>query len=415
MPKKRANGEGSIYKKGNGYEMQITISRDPITGKFKRKSFSGKTKKEVIGKKDDYIAAQKTGTYVEPNIITLREWLDIWLDTYKKTKLARSTMDTYESHISIHLKPYLGAIKLQDLKTETIQKMYNFKFNNGEGLSAVTIKRIHVTLKQALEKAVELNYIHKNPAKYCILPKDNRESKLKVILSEDIPKIINVLDINNTYDVLIMLDLFSGLRKGELIALTLDDLNIDNEILTVNKSSSRVKIRYDNENDVEENTKYEDIIKAPKTRSSIRKMPIPKNMIPILKKHKLKNWEINLAKGRSNEVFNLAFPSETGTKLNPQNITRRWISVLKKAGVDYINFHCIRHTFATQLLEKGVNPKSIQDLLGHSSIRTTLDIYSHVSQDSKIEAISKINYLLPKANEEINVKIKEPTGLYFAS
>ncbi len=415
MVKKKANGEGSLMpKKSGGYELQITIGIDAVTGKIKRKSFSGKTIKEVRAKEKDYYASLKNGTFIEPNKILFGEWMDNWLKNFKYGLVEARTYDYYESHVKIHLKPQLGYIKLQDLKTEHIQKMYNSLFNNGNGISASTVKHIHVTIKQCLEKAVELNYINKNPSKYCILPKDGKEIKRKVFNSDEILKIMEVLDFSNTYDVLIMLDFVSGLRKGEIIALTWEDIDFDNERLIVNKVFSQIKLRDENGDDIKTDDgnrfKYVFITKTPKTTSSNRVIPIPKNIIPILKKHKLKTAEINLKHGIPNNENSLVFPSEVGTKLNPENITRRWISILNKVGVDYLNFHCIRHTFATQLLEKDVNVKSIQDLLGHSSIRTTLDIYSHVSQDSKKDAISKLNDILPNNTKSNNKNHIEETA-----
>lgn len=418
MTKKKANGEGSLIKKPNGsYELQITVGIDPVTGKLKRKSFSGKTQKEVRGKERAYYAALQNGTLIEPNKILVSQWLDNWLKNFKFGLVEAKTYDYYESHVNVHLKPKLGHFKLQDLKTEHIQTLYNSLYNNGNGLSANTVKHIHVTLKQCLEKAVELNYINKNHAKYCILPKDSKEEKLRVFNLEEISKIMKALDYSNTYDVLIMLDFVTGLRKGEIIALTWEDIDFTNEMLKVNKSFSHIKLRDTDGNEIVlddvNKTKYDLITKTPKTKSSNRIVPIPKNIVPILKKHKLKAVEINLKNGVPNNESSLVFPSQAGTKLNSENITRRWIAVLKKAGIDYLNFHCIRHTFATQLLEKDVNVKSIQDLLGHSSIRTTLDIYSHVSQDSKKEAISKLNDILPN-NEEVEHenKVEETTAIY---
>lgn len=142
-------------------------------------------------------------------------------------------------------------------------------------------------------------------------------------------------------------------------------------------------------------------------------VPLPKNIIPVLKKHKLRTAEINLKHGIPNNENSLVFPTEAGTKIIASNLLRQWSLLLKRAGVDYLKFHCIRHSFATQLLERGINIKTIQYLLGHSSIRTTLDIYSHVSDDSKANAISKLNDMFPADVEiEKENKIEETLAVY---
>ncbi|MDI9496738.1 MAG: site-specific integrase, partial [Bacillota bacterium] len=106
---------------------------------------------------------------------------------------------------------------------------------------------------------------------------------------------------------------------------------------------------------------------------------------------------------------NLVFITEVGTKLNAPNLRRQWERLLNRAGVSYLKFHCIRHTFATQLLERNVNIKTIQYLLGHSSIQTTLNIYSHVSDDSKANAISKLNNIFPTDENTITEDTVEET------
>lgn len=416
MGRKKANGEGTLIKKENGsYELQITIGTDPITGKLKRKSFSAKTQKEVRAKEREYHASVKNGTYVESNKITLGVWLDTWFKGFKYGKVEASTSDFYDDIINVHLKPKLGAVKLQKLDTIQIQNMYNELYDNGNGLSVSRIKGINIALKQSLEKALELNYINKNPAKYCTLPKEKQDTKYKAFTTEEISKIMKVINYKNSYEVLIMLDFATGLRQGEILALTWKDIDFENECLTVNKAFSQVKVRDAQGNAIKDENinKQKIIIKRPKTETSNRMVPLPKNIIPVLKKHKLRTAEINLKHGIPNNENSLVFPTEAGTKIIASNLLRQWSLLLKRAGVDYLKFHCIRHSFATQLLERGINIKTIQYLLGHSSIRTTLDIYSHVSDDSKANAISKLNDMFPADVEiEKENKIEETLAVY---
>lgn len=409
---KKANGEGSIRQKtnGKGWEAQITIGQKP-DGKQNRKYFSGKTKKEVLDKIDEYKASLITGSYVEPNKLKVEDWLKTWLVTYKKNIVSPKTYDEAEYHCNLHIIPSIGDIKLQSLKTDDIQKMYNSKYECGKldgsgGLSATTIKHFHTTLKQALSKAVELGHIVKNPTVNCILPKDNKPKK-EYLTSQEQEKVHKALDVSDRYELAIMLDFGTGLRQGELIALTWDDIDFDNKTLRVNKSASTIKNR-----DPNIKKKYITVIKTPKNKSSNREIPIPEYLVSLLRKHKLNMIEENLAAGRNNNEYNVVFQSSVGTHLNPKNIDREWRKVLNRSQVDHVPLHGIRHSFTTRLAEMGINPKVAQVLLGHSSISTTLNIYSHVNQDLKRSAAIALDSIYKSSN---NDEIKEETILYKCS
>lgn len=392
--KKAANGNGSLRKNKNGkFELTITIGTNPNTGKSIRKSFSGKTIKEVNRRRDEYISSKISGTYIEPNRLKLGEWLSTWLNTYKKDQLSPKTFDRYESILNLHIIPSLGTIRMQQLKSEDIQNLYNSKKETGRcdasgGLSASSIRYIHIILKQALEKAKELDYINKNPAIYCVLPKMTK-SNVKALAPEDMTKIINTLDKGNTYDLLILTDLLTGLRQGELLALNWSDIDFENNNINVNKSLSIIKNRDENKT-----TKFTQVIKDPKTESSKRIVPLPESIVPILKKHKTKMAENNLAAGRNNNNYNLVFPSSNGTPLTPSNVRRHWINVLDKVGIDHVKFHTLRHNYASILIEHEADMKSVQELLGHKDISTTMNIYVHTNEQQKKRVVSKIDDLI---------------------
>lgn len=421
---KRANGEGSFTQRNGRWLLTITVGRDS-NGKTKRKSFTGKTQQEARDKKNEFIAAQKTGTYIEPKNLTIAQWLTTWMELYKRGKIADSSYNTLESCVRVHIIPTIGHVKLQKLKTETIQKMYNEKFNEGAGLKENTIKNINSALREGLEKAVMEDYIIKNPAKGCVLPKDRVISKENVLYEQDLIKIIKALDLKNTYDVLVLLTLSTGIRKGEAIALTWNDIDFDEKCLSINKAVSKVLIRSNSEDKTKDvnRSKYENIVKVPKTRSSIRKIPINENVIHVLKSHKKRIEQMITDEGIKEYTANLVFPSEKGTFLDPHNITRKWNLIQKKAGInERKTFHGLRHSYATFLLLKNTDIKTIQELLGHSSISTTLDVYSHTSAASKKSAASKLNYLFEikdSKNDEVNDEerpcegeIKETISVY---
>jgi integrase len=190
---------------------------------------------------------------------------------------------------------------------------------------------------------------------------------------------------------LIKLAFATGLRQGELIALEWSDIDFDRRIISVNKSSSMVRNR-----DKNAKSRYQIIVKEPKNESSIREVPITESMIEMLKEHKKKGNLIKRINKNSKVNKNLVFPSISGTLIHPTNLRRYWKKIVEKAGVRYLNFHTTRHCFATRLLDEGVQHKVVQELLGHSKISTTLDIYTHVDDNLKENAISKIDHMFKK-------------------
>ncbi|MGB9825525.1 MAG: N-terminal phage integrase SAM-like domain-containing protein, partial [Desulfofundulus sp.] len=156
MPKRRGKGEGTIYKRPDGtWVGQVTVGYDPVTGKVKRKSFYGKTRKEVADKMAEALQAVREGTFIEPTQTTLGEWLDKWLTAYKKGKLKPSTYESYKMLIDTHIKPALGNIPLAKLQAHMLQDFYNEKLENGRadgkkgGLSTRVVRYLHVVIRQA--------------------------------------------------------------------------------------------------------------------------------------------------------------------------------------------------------------------------------------------------------------------------
>lgn len=391
-PKARGNGEGSIYQDGNKWKGAITYGKKS-NGAPKRKYFRADTEREIIKQMKAFNASLHNGTFVEPSNTTVGEWLKQWAELYKKDRISNKNLDSIMYHINEHIIPAIGHIKLQNLSTKMIQEMYNQKHNSGKldgtgGLSPKTIKHLHETLRMALNKAVSEGYINKNPALECELKyKDNTEKK-KFYTADEQARITEVINPENTTELLILTAMQTGLRKGEIIVLTWDDIDFDGLSIKVNKALTIYKNR-----DKSSSLKYVIEVKEPKTKASRRSVPISEELAGLLRKHRQKILQDNMKAGRSNNEFNLVFQSNNGTYLEQANITRTWNRVLAKAKVDRLGFHGIRHSFATRLAENNIHPKVTQVLMGHSNISTTLDIYSHVSNmlvDSSRETLASL-------------------------
>lgn len=394
MPKKRSNGEGSIIKRKDGrWSAYLSNVLDPSTGKLKRKYFYGKTQKEALAKLTAARNKQITGGIIDPVKITLGEFLDLWLKEFKKPTLRPSTYESYEYIIRLHIKPCLGNILLKDLKPEQIQIYYNQKLTNGRvdkttrpDLSTRTIRYIHTILKQALQQAVKNQYVNRNVATLTAVP-PKKKKDVRVLTLEEQKIFLAHLE-NIRLCAAFQLALASGIRLGELLALQWNNIDFENGTIRITQSLRRIKTF-----DESSLTKTSIIFQEPKTESGKRYIPIPPSILLSLKDYKKKQNEEKLLLGESYSNNNLVFCTEFGKPLEPRNFTRLFYSITKKSNLEGVNFHALRHTYATRLLEANEHPKVVQELLGHTSITMTLDIYSHVMPDVKKAAAQKLDYL----------------------
>ncbi|ADQ39654.1 integrase family protein [Caldicellulosiruptor acetigenus I77R1B] len=389
--KKRGNNEGSIYRRKDGLWCgQITIGRDE-SGKQKRQYFYGKTRQEVADKIAKALNDLKNGVYVDPARLLLKDWLNTWLWEYKKQTLRPSTFQDYESLINNHIVPAIGHYKLKDLRPEHLQALYNSKYGNGLSLS--TIKHIHVILHSALDQALKNGLVVRNVSEATTLPKTKTKNEIRVLTLQEQQRFIAALE-GERLRPAFLLALASGVRLGELLALKWDCVNLKEGTITIKRSLRRIKT-YDKNLP----TKTMLAFQEPKTAAGIRTIPVPPVILEELKEHRKRQLEERLQAGSLYEDNNLVFATELGTPIEPRNFLRVFYRIIEKANLD-INFHALRHTYATRLLEANEHPKVVQELLGHNDISTTLNIYSHVMPEIKKAAAMKLNNLF----ENINIK-----------
>lgn len=397
MAKRRGNGEGSISKRSDGrYIGQVSI-KDPITGKSKRKTVYGKTQKEVIEKLNKIKYEVDRGMFNASKDITFEEWALTWLNDYKKNSLKEGTYTNYCINFKNHIFPHIGSVKLEELNPHHLQSLYNKLLRNGrinpskmnkKGLSPTTIKRIHVPISSCLKQAVRNGLINRNVATVVELPKEIKH-EIEPLNREEIQKFLEFAKEDRLY-IAFLLECGTGLRRGELAALKWSNIDLNNNTLQVRQN---IVIRYDINASKEDRKATRLEFDTPKTEKSKRTIPIPQSIIKELKRHKSRQAEEKLLVGKYYNENDLLFCNIDGTPIHPANITTKFKNILKKAGLDDARFHDLRHSFATLLLEMNEHPKVVQELLGHSSITTTLDIYTHVSLDKKEEAIQKLNIL----------------------
>lgn len=407
--KGRGNGEGTVYQRKDGrWIAQVTTDINPTTGKPKRRTFTGKTRSEVVKRMNEALADLEKGTYIEPTTITLERWLTDWLEG-RKPHIATNTWSAYETMIRIHIIPTIGKIKLKDLKTRDIQKLLNDKLvngkinrkgtnskdtqqsnnNNQKGLSPRSIKYIYSTLNASLRQAVKERVIPFNPAEHCELPRLERK-EMSVLKMEELAVFLKTAQQISPYYVAFYLDISTGMRRGELLGLTWDKINFQERTIEIKQ---QVINGLDNT----------PIITGLKTSKSRRTVKIDIDTASILKFHQKKQENhkkmIGLYHEKDNPTGlyhnnNLVFCTDDGRPINPRTFTKHFSWVLKKAGLSGTRLHDLRHLHATIALENGADLKTVSSNLGHSTIKTTGDTYAHVTEKMKDSVAEKVGLAL---------------------
>jgi len=375
VAKRRANGEGNIRKRKDGHwEGRYTAGYDLNTGKRIVKNVLGKTQAKVKGKLKTAVEQAQQVDMIRTDDYTVASWLRTWYELYSKPNVRPSTAEYYRRSIEQHVVPRIGNIKLNRLTSRDIQKLYRDLQESGRlrevqksknpGLSNATVRGIHMMLHNALDRAVKERLILRNPSEDCIIPKLVKQ-EMKILCPEDIG---SYLQAANKRGVLPMfyLELVSGLRKGELVALRWDDLDSESRTISVSKQAA---VR-----------NGEITISRPKTETSVRLISIPQEAVDLLVQEHEKHPD--------NPYM---FPSpKTGEMYHPDSVVNLHKKILKDAGLEHLRFHDLRHTFATMALQNGVDVKTVSTMLGHYDAGFTLRTYTHATRQAQDEAAEKM-------------------------
>ena len=367
---------GINYRKDtNKYEVRI---RNKKLGIDYSKSFSSKT----LAKKDEIrvLAEIENGTFLKQNEnMTFKEASELYMKNISELRCKQSTIEGYYAYLNNHIYKYFGDKKLCTItKLEcdsfitTLKNTYCKSVIRGKDslknreltktLSNGTINHMIILCNAIFEYMVDCEVIAKNPMrKIKKLKSDRKEAHFLNV--EECQKLLDVAENNYSYYYpIILLSIITGMRQGEVLALTWNDIDFKNNIIKINKTYSHGKIS------------------TPKTQSSIRTIIIPDNLAKVLKEQWLKVPKTEL---------NLVFPSPTGNYLDCRNLVNRVLKpCLKEAGVKDITWHQLRHSCITALAENKIPIKSIQKQAGHSSELTTLKFYNHVTEEMEKEVVN---------------------------
>ena len=308
------------------------------------------------------------------NKVLYEYWIWDWL-SYKKDYIKESTYANYSNIISNHIAPDLGKYHLNELNNKIIQKLLLEKYKNGRldnsgGLSNKTIRDIVTIIKSSLKSAMKEGLIQ-NLSLDFIYPKTSQKDKIYTLSKQDQEKLTNyILEDKSAKSLGILLTLYSGIRIGELCALQWKDIDFKNNILHINKTLQRVYIK-----DTQVNASKV-IITNPKTHNAEREIPLNKEFAYELKKYKT---------NANNYIL-----SCNSKWIEPRTYRRFFERISKKAKIEKINFHGLRHTFATNCIKLGVDYKTVSELLGHATVNITLNLYVHPQMAQKKKCINLV-------------------------
>ncbi len=325
--------------------------------------------------------------------ITVDDWYEKWIELYKKNIVRDTTLKNYQSNYRAHIKEKIGFIRLRDLNMAHIQKLLNGM--RDAGYHYKTILQVRIILVDMFEKAILSEFMTKNPAKNVTIVKDGKQER-RVLTQDEESEFLKAAS-GNWYEMLFQLALLTGLRQGELCALTWDDVDWDAGLLHVTKTLIYSKL--------EGETAISFKINPPKTQNSRRDIPLTDEALRILKKQKGQDEWLMAQMGKRGKLKplkgfeNLIFKTRTAAPISGQTFgdaiktVIRTINKSRAEGMpefEHFTPHTLRHTFATRCFENGMKPRTLQDILGHASLDMTMGLYTHVTQEQKRREVDKI-------------------------
>lgn len=383
-------GEGTIFQTSDGTWKGVIELGKTQDGKRKRKAFYGKTQKEVKTKIKEFKTSLLMYGETDISKLTLAELLHEWMVSVKLHQVKATSYDAIENTVNNQINPYIGYLQISEITPRDIQLHINLLTQKGYSYSM--IKKAYNALNASLRFAANRDYIRKNPCIDIQLPVNIKRDKsdIEFFTEEEIDTIIkSALYRHKTgrymykhgYAFVILLN--TGMRIGELLALKWKNVDLENKYIYVEETRHQVIDRSEGE----ESKKYTIIDTSPKTKSSSRYIPINEATEQALMYFK-------------NLGYDNPYVMATNDKgiLRYRNLQRALENILEVNKIDHGSLHTFRHTFATILFKQGVDVKVISELLGHSDISVTYDIYTHVIESQKKKAVDVLN-VLPKLPE----------------
>ena len=373
---KRSNGEGTIFKRKDGRWCAAYYDE-----KYKRHYVYGKTQSEA--KKKLKIKQDETSVK-SSQFLSMQEWVQEFLDKYKRNELKVTTYGSYMYIYRNFIKDSdLGKMPLEQISTEILQKYYNEKIK--EGYSSKTVREIGTIINSALSMAIKMKMISENPNLYTSIPKKIKY-EAKVLCREEVDRIVDEAREEELYPIIVV-TVYTGMRKGEVMALKWENVDFEERKIYIKNSLCRVEDEQPDEKG-RRHSRYE--ILEPKTKKSIRTIPMLDEVYDALMIQKHRQMKDKEQYKEIYTDYGFVFADQMGNYLPQRPFMKKYHKFLCKYHITDIRFHDLRHTFATLLIEADVSMKVVQELLGHSTITTSMDIYTHVSDKKKELALDSL-------------------------
>ncbi len=372
MAGKLGNGEGSIRKRPGEERWEARY----VDAEGNRRSLYGKTRQEVVRRLANARRDREQGLPGLNERQTIGTYLATWLEKVRH-EVEPSSFARYQSEIRLRLLPGLGKLPLARLTSQQVQTFYAKILS--EGTSASVVKYMHGVLRHALSDALRLGLVHRNACDLVDVPRVRRR-EIKPLTAEQARTFLSSLH-GHRSETLYVLALATGMRRGELLALRWQHIDLANALIKVQASLQVRKGRW--------------VVASPKTKNSRRTIALSRTTVEALRRHRVLMAEERLRLGPAWEDDELVFPNTAGRMQDPTYIAiHQFKPLLRKAGLPLIRFHDLRHTAATLLLAQGVNPKVVSEMLGHASIALTLGIYGHVMPHMQQQAAEIMDRVL---------------------
>jgi integrase len=368
---KRSNGEGSIYQRKDGrWSASVSV------GNLKRKHFLGHSRAEVAAKMNTALKTQQDGLPVRFERQRFDAYIKGWLADVRGALKPR-TWTRYEQLMRVHATPVLGKLALEKITPQNLQRLYGALEQAGSG--AGTVRQLHAVLHKAFKQATLWNLVPRNVADAVTAPRPKRQ-EMKT-LSPEQARILLLAAEGDRHEALFVLALSTGMRQGELLGLRWQDVDLDGGSLRIQSSMQRTKDGF--------------VLAQPKTNKSRRQILLTEQGKFTLRRHRVDQAARRLLIGAAWKDMNLVFTNEVGGPVEASHLLRHcFYPLLLRASLPKIRFHDLRHTAATLLLGQGIHPKIVSEMLGHSNIYITLDLYSHVTPTMQREAATAMEAIL---------------------